>query len=181
MNTFKAERVYAKRETEKSDWSGRIGATALVVASESDIVVTLDGQTLPHSSVEYLLNFALQSMQDAYAGADSLNAAIGAFEKKRDAIINGTLGTRGGGDGVGTRTVIARRLVRAQFKAKNGAKSEAWVNFAALPESIQIDKLDAYIERNAEKMRVAVDAELARIAEEAEKKAAIGASMDVDL
>lgn len=181
MNTFKAERVYSKRETEKSDWSGRIGSTVLEVKSEGDIVVTLDGKVLPAGSVEYLLNFALQSMQDAYAGADSLSAAIGAFEKKRDAIINGTLGARGSGDGTSHFQTIARRIVRGLFKTKHGAKSEKWLEFSTRSDADQNAELDAMYTRNAEKLRPVVENEILRLNEEAARKAAITGGVEIDL
>lgn len=179
MAQFNIIRIYSKRETERSSWSGRIGDCNLQLNVEGPVL--LNGQTIPASSVEYLLNFALQSMQDAYAGADSLSAAIGAFEKKRDAIITGTLGARGYGDGVSHFQTIARRIVRGLFKAKYGAKSAEWAEFTALSDAQQNATLDGKYMANEEKLEPVVRAEVARLAEEARAKAAITAGVDVDL
>lgn len=182
MTQLIASRVFTKRETEKSDWSGRIGSTELTFEAEGEIVVHLDGHQLPASSVTYLMTFALQSMQDAYAGADSLGAAIGAFEKKRDAIVNGTLGVRGTGDGASYFTTIARRMVRALFKSKYGAKSTEWAAFMKLDDDEQDAELDRKYAANEAKLRPVVEAEIARIKEEAARKAAIaGEAGDIEL
>lgn len=170
MTKLIASRAYNKRETEKSDWSGRIGQTEFAIEAASEITVTLDGKTLPASSVEYLMTFALQSMQDAYAGADSLSAAIGAFEKKRDAIIAGTLGVRGSGAGVSTFVTVARSIVRALFKAKHGKAFDG------------TDKtLDEMFEKNREALTPRVDAEIERRAAAARDKKEIMAGVELDL
>ena len=92
-------RVFTKRETEKSDWSGRIGATELKVDGKG--IWWLDGTELPQASADYLANFALQSLQDAYAGASSLDDATKRWEAKRTALLDGTIGARSGGGGDG--------------------------------------------------------------------------------
>lgn len=87
-------RVFAKRETEKSKWNGRIGS----VEGKAEIgSFVINGKELPQASVDYLLHFALQSLQDAYAGAESMDEAVGAWEKKLAALIEGTIGVRGEG------------------------------------------------------------------------------------
>lgn len=92
MTIHTVARVFAKRETEKSNWSGRIGAVTL----EANITdVSVDGKSLPAASIEYLLNFSLQSLQDAYAGAESLTEATASWEKKLSALLEGTIGVRG--------------------------------------------------------------------------------------
>lgn len=106
---------------------------------------TLDGEVLPDESVEYLLRFALQSLQDAYAGAKTQAEAQGAWGKKRDALIAGTIGTRGDGDGASMETVVGRSVMRNAFKLKVGAKSEAFATFTGLSDADQLAKLDAWL------------------------------------
>lgn len=113
-------RNYAKRETEKSSWSGEIGSARLTVdAVKEEIVVKLDGVTLPANSVEYLLNFSLQSLQDAYAGAASIEEAQGNWGKKRIALMEGTIGTRGEGgmnDEERAELYVAEQVYRNKYK-----------------------------------------------------------------
>lgn len=132
----------------------------------------LNGTELPESSVEHLLTFALQTFQDAYAGAKDATEAVANFEKKVGRVIDGSLGTRGGG-GVDEFTSVARQIVRSAIKAKLGGKSEAWANFTGLSDDEQNAKLDANFAANAEALTPAVNAEIER------KKAARDAKRDV--
>lgn len=181
MTQLIASRVYSKRETEKSDWSGRIGHTEFAIESDSDIHVYLDENELSPASIEYLMTFALQSMQDAYAGADSLQSAIGAFEKKRDAIIAGTIGVRGTGDGASYFTTVARSIVRANVKSAWGAKSQKWLDFAKLDDDAQDAKLDAVYAANEAVLKPKVEAEIERRTEAARAKKATIAPITIDL
>lgn len=70
---------------------GTIGAVDLVAP---DGPYTLNGTELPASSVQHLLTFALQTLQDAYAGAKDQSEATGNFNKKLDKLLSGTIGTR---------------------------------------------------------------------------------------
>lgn len=180
-NVLSMSRVYSKRETEKSDWHGRIGSVELVFESDSDITVTLDGTTLTGASVDHLLNFALQTLQDAYAGADSLDAAIGAFEKKRDRILDGSIGTRSDGDGVSYFVTVARSIVRANIKAQYGAKSDKWIAFTKLSDDDQDAKLDAVYAANEPALKPKVEAEIERRAEAARAKKALKMDIVIDL
>lgn len=145
---------------------GEIGSAALV-ANVTD--VTLDGKVLPEASVEYLLHFALQSLQDAYAGAKTDAEAKAAWEKKRDALLAGTVGVRGGGDGVTEEVRVQRMITRNMFKAKVGGKSPEWATFTGLSDDEQNAKLDAWYEANAKALGTAVEEELKR--REAARKA----------
>lgn len=73
---------------------GDIAALTLVVPAEG---WTLNGEALPEASVKHLATFALQSLQDAYAGSKSADTAKAAFEKKANKIFGGTIGTRATG------------------------------------------------------------------------------------
>ncbi len=181
MKQLSASRVYSKRETEKSDWSGRIGHTEFVIESNSDIKVMLDGNVLGAASIEYLMTFALQSMQDAYAGADSLSAAIGAFEKKRDAIIAGTIGVRGTGGGVDYFVEVARAMVWMNIKVQWGKKDPRWLDFVKLSAADQNAKLDGVYAANETVLAPMVHAEIDRRAEAARAKKAMISPITIDL
>lgn len=121
---------------------GNIGAATLVVP---DGKWTLNGTVLPESSVEHLVRFALQTLQDAYAGADNSAEAVAFFNAKLDKILKGTIGTRGGGDGADPRTSIERSYVRGSVKASFGAKSPEWAKFTGLEPTAQLAKLDEWV------------------------------------
>lgn len=137
---------------------GRIG---MVTLGEEKGKWTLDGKELPAASVEYLMTFALQSLQDAYAGADDLAAAQGAFEKKRDAIIAGAIGQRGGG--VDEETKIGRQLAEAAFVKKHG--KDAWPSEADAAKK----KADEILAKNEKAFAPLIAAEIER--REAARKA----------
>lgn len=88
---------------------GKIGQATL---SAPDGKWTLDGKPIPEAGVAHLLNFALQTLQDAYAGSNSLLEAEAAFNKKRDAILNGTIGVRGGGSASDPVEDLAAKMAR---------------------------------------------------------------------
>lgn len=95
---------------------GPIGRADLVAAAH----ITINGVTLPESSVRAVLNHGLQILQDAYAGSKSRNEAVGDFGKKLDKLLDGTLGARESSvDPVMTEALsIADGRVRAAMKAK---------------------------------------------------------------
>lgn len=97
---------------------GDIGKVTLT-APDGDYAI--DGKALPESSVAHLLTFALQTLQDAYAGAKDAAEAQGAFNGKLDKLLAGTIGTRtGGGGGVTERDKVARIIVGDWFRSAYG-------------------------------------------------------------
>lgn len=173
-------RTYAKRKTPNSDWSGNIGEVTLVLSDDG--TMTLDGTKLGDAAVRHLLNFALQTLQDAYSGAKSLDEAKGNFAKKRTAVLKGTIGVRGSGDGESEATKVARKLVLAEFKLGLGTdwkESEKWKAFDALSAEEQNSKLDAAFEKNEAHFAPKVEAEIARLEEARRSKAAIFADTKV--
>ena len=139
--------------------------------------VTLDGKELPDSSVEYLLTFALQSLQDAYAGAKTLDEAKALFAKKYDKLVAGKIGVREAGESIDDETRIGRKLVRAQIRAN----AEAWKKFTALGEDEQIAALDRNREKNAEKLAPMIAQEMKRLSEEKKAKALLGKELSFEL
>jgi hypothetical protein len=158
---MKIERTFVARATTKRNWSGDIGR----IEMETDCAkISLNGKAIPPASVEYLLNFALQAFQDAYAGAESLAEAQGNFAKKIDAVVAGTLGMRGAGES--DEEKIGMKLVR---------------------QRVGKDATDAYVktvfEKNREKLQSAIKDEitrLAKVAEDRRKAAAKVSGMELD-
>lgn len=166
----KVIREFVKRATDKSAWDGTVGKVEFA-APDGDW--TLDGVKLGADSVAYLMTFALQAFQDAYAGAASLAEAQGNFAKKLTAVKEGTMGQRTGG-GASEATLVARSIVKGLLKAKYGKDS---AEFKALDDA----KLDEVFAKNEAKLRPQVDAELERRRKEREAKAKLGAGIELDI
>lgn len=156
---------------------GNIGSVALVAPGGK---FTLDGEELPESSVTHLLTFALQTLQDAYAGAESADDAKADWETKRKRLIDGTIGTRGGG-GVDEETRVARIVVRRAVKAKFGAKSPEWARFTGLSDDEQNAKLDEWRTANADAFAPAIADEMARRKAEREQRAGLASGVAFDI
>lgn len=139
----------------------------------------LNGQELPDASVAHLMTFALQTLQDAYAGAKSTDEALGAFNGKLDKLLNGTIGTRGSGDGADERTRVARSVTMSAAKAKFGAKSPEWATFTGLDDDARNAKLDGWYAANAAAFDPAIDEEMARRA--ARNAAKVGLAKSVNI
>lgn len=146
---------------------GAIGSVRLTAGIGE---VELNGKTIPGRSVEYLLTFALQSLQDAYAGADNADEAKARFDKKLAAIIDGTIGVRGnGGGGVSELTKVCRSVAREMLRAAFAKAGKKYGDFTSLPAAEQNEKLDAIIEKHREhveaeaKKRIAAKAKVADI------------------
>lgn len=148
---------------------GDIGQAKLAVTDKGKMM--LDGEMLPDASAEYLLTFALQSLQDAYAGADNAEDAIAAFETKRTRVIEGKIGVRSGGSGVDEFTRVARMIVRKAFKANAPSGSEDREAFMALDSEAQDAKLDEWFAANEDDFRPVVEEEVAARKAERERKA----------
>lgn len=123
---------------------GKIGQATLTAP---DGEWTLDGKPIPESGVAHLLNFALQTLQDAYAGANSPVEAQGAFEKKRDAILNGTIGVRGGGSASDPVQDLAEKMARDQITMRFAAaaglgKDGALPRMATIRDNLPKEALD---------------------------------------
>lgn len=149
---------------------GKIGEATLVAPKGKYV---LNGNELPESSVAHLLMFALQTLQDAYAGAKSADEAQGAFNGKYDKLINGTIGTRASGDGADERTRVARAIVRGAVKAKFGGKSTEWATFTGLSDDAQNAKLDAWFAANEATFGPVVDEKLEELRVARERRAGL--------
>ena len=141
------------------------GAIGRVVLEADVKVMKLNGQPIPDASVEYLLYFALQSLQDAYAGAKTEAEAKGAFGTKLDKLIAGTIGTRVGGAGVSEETRVARQITRAKLRA--GLEKDVYeAKYKEDDEAV-----DAVYAKNEAKLRPFVTEKLEELKREREAKA----------
>lgn len=113
--TTQIERIFSHRTL------GRVGHASLTVGKGK---WSLDGQPLPEPSVEHLMTFALQSLQDAYAGAATLDEAQAAFAKKRTRLLEGTVGTHSGASEEPHMPYV-RRIIRAALTGDNKAAYDA--------------------------------------------------------
>ena len=142
---------------------GRIGIVNLTADVKA---VTIDGKELPPASVEYLLTFALQNLQDAYAGADSADDAKARFEKKLARLIEGTIGVRTGGSGASPEEKM-RRNVMAELLRKSDAGKEA----LKAHEDDRDEFLDAAFAKQPQAKQDAIMGLVAQRIEEARKRA----------
>lgn len=148
---------------------GRIG----IVEMEAEVKgLTINGQPVPATSVEYLLNFALQNLQDAYASSKSEAEAKAAWEKKLDRLIEGTIGVRMGGSGVNAE-VKTRRAILGEYIRKTEAGKAAW----KAHEDDRDEWLDAIFDKQAEDKQAAIMAEVAKRMAEAEARAKQAAAL----
>lgn len=127
---------------------------------------TLNGAPLPERSVDHLLTFALQTLQDAYAGADSTDAAKTKFGDKLAKLLAGTLGTRSAsGDAPDAETRHMRMIMRSLVAANFGKL--AW---KAMEEEEKVEYIDAAYDGLEDEDRAAIDEAVAE-AIAAEKRA----------
>lgn len=157
---------------------GAIGAVELSIPKGK---WSINGQELPESSVAHLANFALQTLQDSYAGAKSAEEAKVRFEDKLEKLLDGTIGTRSGGSGVDERTSVMRSVVKQAMKAKFGAKSPEWAEFTGRSDDDQNAKFAEVYEANAAVFDPAIDKELARRAERRATKVDLAGSVEITL
>ena len=108
---------------------GHVGDVVLEVEPDGESVrVLLNDILVPESTMRHLFTFALQSFQDAYAGADDADEARANFDKKLAKAIAGEIGTKTG-TGIdrmhALRRIVARELCRdmmsgGEYKTKLG-------------------------------------------------------------
>lgn len=172
IQTINVNRVFETRE--KSRFGAvRIGQVECVVNVES---ITINGQAVPPAGLEHLFTFMLQSLQDAYAGAESEIAARDAFEGKLARIIDGTIGTRSAGDGASALHAEIRAFIRPDVKKAVGA--EAW---KSMDEKDRVSAIDAAFDQQSDDVKAAItqaaqermDAKVAEAAKLANVKAGI--------
>lgn len=128
------------------------GAVGSVTLTVPDGAWTLNGVKLSDTAVGHLATFALQTLQDAYAGAKNAGEASAAFQKKLDRILEGKIGVREGGPRNPVRTraiaiasshvkvvkiddVFAATLGRHESKSDDRAKAIRAVALLAMAQN----------------------------------------------
>lgn len=148
---MKVERNFIYDETE-------LGAIELVAP---DGKWTLNGKELPEASVAYWLWYGGRCLQDCYASAKTDAEREGAYAKRYDKLLAGTVGIRSGGDGAGFETIVARSVMRGAFMAQYGKDSPERAAFLALSKSDENAKLDEWLDGEAgEQLADAIAAEI---------------------
>lgn len=139
-----ASRVFDKRETAKSNWSGRVGMVefAINAPKKDEVEFTIGGTVIPDASAVYLMHFALQSLQDAYAGAESLVEACAAFDKKLAALMEGTIGVRSGNGGESDEDRAEWYVAEMAVRTKVGA--DEW---KAMADDVRVKRVESAIEK----------------------------------
>jgi hypothetical protein len=102
---------------------GPIGDIVLTIPNtEGWTITTEDGEyTLGITAVTHLANFALQTLQDSYAGARSIDKAKAAFDKKLGRVIEGAIGIRA----TGPRDPVRSRALRNAMQFAPGKDAKA--------------------------------------------------------
>jgi hypothetical protein len=171
---FTIPRAYAHRT------HGDIGSVTLVAPGGD---YTLNGNVLPGKSVEHLLTFALQTLQDAYAGADNAADAVAAFTAKLDRLISGEIGVRQAGSGVSAMTSAIRQALRPFVK--NAIEAQAKGTWKGMDEEARVTAIDTAYEglSDDDKAKVGEAAQVIidQRAAEVERQKALGAGLTVKL
>lgn len=181
-------RSFAKRATEKSEWDGQVSGDVVLEVTGKNISFAVNGKVLPDASVQYLLNFSLQSLQDAYAGAKSIDEAKANFQKRLDGLLAGSIGIREGG-GVSEEIRIRRQfvmdVVREAARKKEGKPwkdTDKKAELDALDEATLNAKLDAGYEKQVAHFEPLVKAKLAELeAARRARKQARGVEVDIEI
>lgn len=142
---------------------GQIGA---VTMTSPDGDWTINGAVVPERTVDHLLTFALQTLQDAYAGAADATDAKEKFDCKLAKLAAGTLGVRsGGGAAVDEETRHMRMIMRSLVAANFGKL--AW---KSMEEDEKVEYIDEAYDGLSDDDRAAIDEAVAE-AIAAEKRA----------
>lgn len=162
---FQAVRDYSSKTF------GAIGQSGWRVDSSGNAEMLQGGawKPVPASTRDALAMFALQTLQDAYAGAKTVSEALAAFNKKLDGYVAGTVGTR-----ATSWESVAREFIVAALTARD-------TTFKGLKGDARTAAIDAALAKNIDKpaFRATIDAELAKRAEEAAKLKGMADSVEL--
>jgi len=153
MSEFTFTRNFTRRDDDSPFATIRVSALV-----ES---IMIEDRELPADSIEYLLNFAFQCLQDAYAGAKTRAECHKLYSKKLTKLLDGTIAERE----VDPVVRVGRAILTESLKKNHPAK---WKELAALDAKERNTLLDQVLSENAEKLQ---DAIAERIAAEKAAKA----------
>lgn len=120
----------------------------------------VNGLDLPRVSVAYLLNFAFQSLQDAYAGAKNLAEAQALWEKRFERLLDGEIGVRSG-NGLSERDRMRYSVAREILRSAMAAEGKPYKGFTGLDAARQTEILDKVIASASDAIDKEVDKRLA--------------------
>ena len=150
---------------------GHIGQSGWRVNDKGDAAMLRQGEwvAVPAATRDALAMFALQTLQDAYAGAKTAAECIGSFNKKLDAYIAGTVGTR-----ATSWESVAREFIIAALEVNEPT-------FKKLKGDDRTARVTAALAKNADKeaFRAKVDAEIAKRAAAAQAMAEAADGIDL--
>lgn len=145
----------------------KFGRVGVVEMSAGVSGISINGKELPKSSIEYLLTFALQNLQDAYAGAESADDATKRWGDKLARLVEGNIGVRSSGPSVSRETKVRRNVLAEQIRVKG--KGEV---LKGLEGAERAEFLDGVFDKQSETAQAAIMALVAeRIAEEDARRA----------
>jgi hypothetical protein len=137
--------------------AGAIGRVHLKAEISWLKIATDENETfieIPADSIEYLINFGLQFLQDAYAGKPDLTYAIAAHRQRRDRFISGNMRSRAVAPKVSSWQAEARRFMLNFIRNNDAAK----VKYAALPDAkARTAYLDERIVANIDTIKPKID------------------------
>lgn len=163
------------RTTSRSYAHKVYGQIGTVTMTSPDGDWTLNGQPLPERSVDHLLTFALQTLQDAYAGADSTDVAKKKFDDKLAKLLAGTLGTRlASGEAVDDATRHMRMIMRPLVAANFGKL--AW---KAMEEDEKVEYIDEAYAGLSPDDKAAIDEAVAEAIAAEEKKGKLAIKLNI--
>lgn len=169
MTAFTIKRDFAHKEL------GAIGAITLIADVAS---VKLNDKVLPEGAIEYLLTFALQTFQDAYAGAKTKEDATAAFDKKIKRVVEDKIGMREGG-GINEEQRVGRIIVRELINAgKAKITKEA---FKALSDDEKVKTLDNVLAKNLAKLSPKIANRINQMRREREERKAGIKEIELDI
>lgn len=176
--TNQIEKTFAKRETEKSE-GGEIATVTLEAPAKAFQGWTWDGKDIPEISVKNIIaTYFFQSMSDAYAGEKTIADAQAMFDKKVEAMLDGTIGVRSSGGGVSELVRVMRQIARASYKAQV-TKEVYKKEYTDADDAAKNALLDGIVENNRKALEKAAQAEIDKRNAEAKELAKLAGSIQI--
>lgn len=166
------------RRFEKHGFSSIV---TLAVTDTGEIALKESGDKyniLSDNSAVYMLNYAMRTFQDAYAGSDSRASVTESFEERYARIIDGTIGTR---SRIDDRTRAEREcILLALSLPKNAEKLAAYKPLKGAAANAYLDNMADWQSDNPAFARM-VEAKIAEYVRAREAAATLAESVDLDL
>ena len=166
------------RRFEKHGFSSIV---TLAVTETGEIALKKSGgkyTALSHNSTIYMLNYAMRTFQDAYAGSDSRGSVIESFEERYARIIDGTIGTR---SRIDDQTRAEREcILLALSLPKNAGKLAEYKPLKGAAANAYLDNMASEQSDNPAFVKM-VELKVAEYVRARDAAAALAESVDLDL